>query len=460
MSTPGTFFGLNIGLSGLQAAQYSQDVTGNNISNAGTPGYTNETAIATEGPSYAMPSADNIVEPGQLGSGAVVNTVSRSRSIYIDAEFRSAQSQSSSDTALSTSLGNVQNSFGEPSTTGINAAISTFFNSIDDLQNSPSDPGVRSTVIDDASGLAQTIQTVQSGLTSNATQISANITSDMSEVNSIGQQIASLNGQIRAATAQNDQPNSLLDQRDLLVDNLSKLVNVTTSNNMDGTQDISIGSSSLVVGTSSYAVDLPTLQSRGDLTSGEVSGLTQAQTNLAGYQSNLNNVASTIITQVNQVQESGMGLDGSTGVAFFTGTNAATIAVNSTLSANPDELAAAAVVAPPATTPPPSDASNAVLMGNIATTAQANLGNLTIAGYYGGVISNLGGVTQASQTAETDSSAVLTQFTNERASDEGVSTDNQMTNMMEYQRSYQAAAQYISTQDDMLNTLVNTMFGS
>ena len=460
MTIPGTFYGLNIGLSGLNSAQAAQTVTGNNISNAGTAGYTSETAdiqTGVPGPTTG-PSDGNIAST--YGGGAIVNTITRTSNQYLDAQVQNAQSESSAQTALSTSLGDVQNSFNEPSTTGINAAISGFFTSIDNLQNNPSSVGVRSTVVDSAAALAQTIQTVQGNLTSNSASVASNITSDLNQVNTIGQQIASLNVQIQQDTAENIQPNSLLDQRGLLINNLSNLVNVQTISNVNGSVNVSIGSTDLVVGTTSDTVTLAAMQARGDLTGGSLYGLTQAQASIAGYQTNLDKVASTIISSVNAVQQTGMGLDGSTNIPLFTGTSASTIAVNPTLTNNPSELAAAAVVTPPATTPPPSDVSNAVLMGNVATTNQAALGNQTISNYFNNMITNLGGQTKAAQTAATDATASATQLTNQQASIEGVSVDSQMTNMMIYQRSYQASAQFISTQDDMLNTLINSIFGT
>jgi flagellar hook-associated protein 1 FlgK len=458
MTIPGTFFGLNIGLSGLNSSQAAQVVTGNNISNAGTTGYTNETADIVTGPEGPTtgPSSQDIAST--FGSGSIVNTISRAADAYLDQEVNNAQSQSSSDSALSTALGDVQDSFNEPSTSGISAGLTTFFNDVDNLENSPSDLGVRTTVINDGVALAQVIQTVQGNLTSNASSVSTNITQDVSQINSIGQQIAALNVQIQSDQAQNIQPNTLLDQRGLLVSNLSQITNITTATSASGAMNVSIGSTQLVSGTTANSITLSSLQSRGDLTSGSLSGLTTAQTSIAGYQTSLDTLANTIITSVNQVQESGMGLDGSTGVAFFTGTNASTIAVNPTLINNPNQLAAAAAVSPPATTPAPGDASNAVLLGNIATTTQAALGNQTIQGSFNTTITELGAQTQAAQTSATDSAASTTQLTNQQSTVEGVSIDTQMSNMMIFQRAYQASAQFISTESDMLNSLVNVMF--
>jgi flagellar hook-associated protein 1 FlgK len=464
MTIPGTFFGLNIGLTGLNSAQAAQVVTGNNISNAGTAGYTDETAVIATGPDGPTTSLSSSAIDSYYGGGSVVNTITRASDQYLDAQVQNAQGQSSQQSALSTALGNVQNSFNEPSTSGISAAISNFFNSVTNLQNSPSDVGVRATVVDTANALAQVMQTVQSNLTSNNQSVATNITQDMSQINTTGQQIATLNVQIQQDIGDNIQPNSLLDQRAALVNTLSTLANVTTSMTAAGAMNVNIGSTTLVSGLTANTVDLATMQSRGDITSGALSGLTQAQTAITGYQSNLDTLASTIITSVNQVQQSGMGLDGSTNIPLFTGTSASTIAVNPTLVNDPSEVAAAAFVAAtmsdPNPTPPPSDASNAVLLGNVSSTNQTTLSNQTIPGYFNNMITNLGGQTKAAQTAATDAQTSTTQLTNQQSSIEGVDVDTQMTNMMVYQRSYQASAQFIAVQDDMLNTLVNSIFGT
>lgn len=445
----------------METAQAAQTVTGNNIANAGTAGYTDESADIVQGPEGPVTGYDNPNVSSNYSGGSVVNTITRSREQYLDAEYRTANSNSTANSTLSSSLGDVQDSFNEPTSDGISGAISTFFTNVTDLQNSPSNIGVRTSVIDSGAALAQSIQTVQSNLTSNNSALALNVSDDMTQVNSLGTQIASLNQQIMEATAANQQPNSLLDQRDLLVDNLSKLANITATSTSNGAVNVAIGSTVLVSGDTSNTVDLATMQSRGDLTSGDIYGLTQAQGDIAGYQSNLNTLASTIVTQVNAVQSTGSGLDGTTGVPFFTataGSEASTIAVNPTLQNDPSDLAAAAAVVAPATTPAAGDASNAVLLLNVSTTQQASLGNQTISNYFNGVVTALGNATSNAQTEAADTKATTTSLSNERSTIEGVSTDTEMTNMMIYQRAYQASAQFISTQNDMLNTLVNTMF--
>jgi flagellar hook-associated protein 1 FlgK len=420
MANPGTFYGLDIGTSALLATQVAQDVTGNNIANASTAGYTVETATFNATDPWAQPDAADQVTTGQLGSGVVVN-ISRSRDQFLDAQVRNSYTEQGTQNSLSNWLDQVQSSFNEPSTSGINASLSTFFNSFQTLENNPEDEGVRTTVIGNAQALTNQFNTVQSSLDITGKSLATSINSDVSTINSDATQIAQLNGQIRAASTQGVQPNALLDQRDLLLDNLSKTVNISTHTNSDGTINVSIGSANLVQGTTSSSVTVAALQSGGGVTGGDLAGSFQAQTSLAGYQTQLDTLASTLASSVNAVQENGSGLDGSTGVAFFTGTDARTLSVNQTLVNNPDEIAAAAKVVPPATTPPPGDASNAVLLAGVANTS---------------------------------ANATTQQFVNQRDSVSGVSTDQELTQMIQYQNAYQAAAKFITAQSTMLSTLI------
>lgn len=469
MSINTTFLGLNIGAGALEAAQVAEDVTGNNIANANTPGYTEESVGLVNSPPFTLPNEANRVYTGQLGTGVVAQSVIRNNNQYLDNEVISSTSQNSQQSSLSTWLQNIQGQFNEPSNSGINAALTQFYANYTALESNPSSTAARQTVISGGQTLAQVFQSTQASLTQAGQQISAQTNTDMQTINSDAQEIASLNVAIRQAVAQNQQPNELEDQRQTLLTGLAKLVNITTNTNADGTVDVKIGSTALVTGVYSTSVDLPTLQSRGDIQSGEVSGLLQAQSDLSGYQSNLDTLANTVITDVNALQAGGTnsngvvepggaGLDGSTGVPFFTGNSASTIAVNPALANSPQKLAAGAIPTPPATTPAPGDASIATQIAELQNAPSQALGNQSPLQYYQQLISTVGDDTKTANTAAADSSAALTQVTNQQQSVEGVNLDQEMTNMLQYQQAYQAAARLISTQDSMLDTLVNGIF--
>ncbi len=458
---PSTFFGIEIGQRALAASQFAQDITGQNIANANTPGYSAQGVNLVASDPYTLPDQAGSGQPGMLGTGVIVGAVTRARDQFLDVQVRSAMTAHSTQTSQNGALTQMQSAFGEPSDYGINNTLGNFFQSFTNLANNPEDLGVRASVIQSGQALASVFQTTQQALTGVGQELTSNVASDMSSLNSYGQQIASLNVSIRQATASHESANDLMDQRDTLIDKVATLASVTVTAQKDGTVNVAVGTSDLVNGTDSFTLSLTgpnSLTARGDLRGGEIAGLTQAQTALAGYQSQLDSVASAVITQVNSVHQSGAGLDGTTGLAFFTGTSASTIAVNPALASNPQKLAAAALPAGGGN-PPPGDASNAQALANLQNAAQASgpLAGTTFQGYYQQFVSNLAGQTAATKTASDSAGANLTQLTQQRDSVSGVSTDTEMVNLLKYQRAYQSAARVVSTMDSMIGTLIDSV---
>lgn len=465
---PGTFFGIEIGRTGLAAAQVGQDVTGHNIANAGTEGYSVQSVdlVATD----MIGTADHTTVPtGEaLGTGVVVSRIQRARDQFLDTQVRGATAGQSYQSSLQGALDQVDAAFGEPSSTGLNSALSAFFNGFHDLANNPNDLGVRATTIQKGDALAQVFQGVQQRLTSLGTTLTQHVASDISDLNVYGKQLAGLNITIRQESAAGHPVNGLLDQRDLLLDKVSALANVSTTANADGTVNVAIGSQALVVGTNAYAVTQTSLTASGDLEQGELAGLIAGQTEVGVYRGKLDALASSLSAQVNAVHQSGAGLDGTTGLNFFTvtaGKEASTIAVNPALVNHPEQLAAAARPAPPASpVPAQGDATNAALLAALKDKTDTALGdalyNSTLQGFYQQTVSDAGGRAATAKSASASAGATLTQLTRQRESVSGVSTDSEMVNMLKYQRAYQASARVVQTMDDMVGTLINNLFAS
>ena len=465
---PGTFFGIEIGRTGLAAAQIGQDVTGQNIANAGTDGYSVQSVdqIATD---LVATDDHSAVPAGEaLGTGVAISRIGRARDQFLDTQVREATGNQNYQSTLQGALTQVGDAFGEPSDTGLNAALSAFFNGFHDLSNNPEDLGIRATTIQKGDALAQSFQGVQQRLTSLSTTLTQHVAADVQSLNDYGTQIAGLNVTIRQQSASGHPVNGLLDQRDLLLDKVSGLANISTTSNVDGTVNVSIGNQALVVGTDPYAVTQSSLTAHGDLKQGELAGLIQGQSEVGTYQGKLDTLAASLTTQVNAVHRSGAGLDGTTGLNFFTvtaGKEASTIAVNPVLESHPEQLAAAALPVPPASSiPPPGDAANAVLLAGLGsktdTTPGDALYNTTLQGFYQQTVSDAGGRAASATSASASAGATLTQLTQQRSSVTGVSTDSEMVNMLKYQRAYQASARVVQTMDDMVGTLINNLFSA
>jgi flagellar hook-associated protein 1 FlgK len=463
---PGTFFAINIGQSGLAAAQIGQDVTGQNIANANTPGYSVQSLDQTASDAYTQADLNTNLTPGLIGSGVFVASIQRASDQFLDTQVRNANSDLQSQTAQSGALQQVDNTFGEPSDTGLNAALTSFFSSFQDVANTPENIGVRAAAVQQGVALANTFQTIQAGLTAAAGSLSGQASSDIQTVNSDSAQIAALNISIKASTRGGQSPNDLLDQRGVLLDKLSGLANITVQNNSDGSVNVSVGSTSLVQGIDSSSVSLSGLTASGDLTSGALSGLSKAQTQIAAYQSQLNSAAASVVSQVNAAQTGGLDLNGNAGTPFFTataGSEAATIAVNPDLETNPDHLAAASAPTPPATFGA-GDGSNAQAIASLltktVTSATSPLAGQSIQSYYQSTVSDAGSRAAAALSGAGTAQAGYTQLSNQRSSETGVSTDTELSNLLKYQRSYQASAQFIQISDGLIGTLITNLFST
>jgi flagellar hook-associated protein 1 len=429
MSVP-TLQGLQTALSGLLAEQQALDVTGNNIANANTEGYSRESTIFESNQPIVIPATNPITGRGvQLGTGVSVATIARIRNIYLDAQYRTQNSALSGATTQSEELEQAQAAFNEPSSAGIATQLSAFWSAWNSLADSPTEEAAKEGVVAAGEDLAKTFNQLSAQLSTISSQASeqyASLTGPSGEVQSDANQIAELNGQIKLAEEAGQQPNNMLDRRDLLLDKLSTLAQVTVTEQSDGTDTVSFGNAAkpLVEGTT---VDWPqTLTASAGGKLGALLSLTGETGRLASLQTSLDHVAETLATSVNALH---------TSTPFFSGTTAATLTVAVTsaqVQASSSEAAGGNEVAE----------KIAALRGGSAEQA------------YSALVEQLGNSVQTSQGEAANLQTTLTAIGNQRASVTGVSLDEEMTNLISFQRGYQASARTLTAMDEMLETLI------
>jgi flagellar hook-associated protein 1 len=327
---------LNIGISGLNAAQWGLTVTGQNISNAATPGYT------VEKPEYAE-AGGQYYGSGYSGQGVTTTTITRSYSDYLNKQMNSATATSNALTTYYSMMSQMNNLVGSP-TSGISTGITGFFSGLQSVANDPSTTSTRQTAVNSAQSLADQINTASDTYDQLRQSVNTQLTSSVSQINTYTSQIATLNNQIAVASAQGQPPNQLLDARDLAVTNLSALVGVqvTTTNNQ---YNVTFGTGQpLVVGGSSYQLQTATSTSDPSelsvaysprdgsvptaattqyiqdsaFTSGSVGGLLQFRSqSLDPAQAQLGAIAVSFAAQVNAQNAQGTDATGNRGGALF-----------------------------------------------------------------------------------------------------------------------------------------------
>jgi flagellar hook-associated protein 1 len=337
----------DIGVSGLNAAQWGLTTTGQNISNAATPGYTQEKPVYQE-------ASGQYTTSGYLGSGVTTATVARSYSSFLTTQLNAAQSNSSSLNTYYSMLSQLNNLVGDP-TTGIGSGMTSYFTSLQSVANSPATTSTRQSLMSSGQSLVNQMNAAAANYDQLRSGVNQSLTSAVTQINSYTSQIATLNGQIAAASAQGQPPNQLLDARDTAVSNLSQLTNVQV-NTVNGAYNVSIGTGQpLVSGTTAYQLQAVTSTSDPSelsiaYASPDGSPQTPAQTqylpdstfgggtvggllafrsqSLDPAQAQLGSLATSFASQLNQQNSLGVDLNGNPGTALFS-TGSPTIYANS-----------------------------------------------------------------------------------------------------------------------------------
>ncbi|HTA13502.1 MAG TPA: flagellar hook-associated protein FlgK [Solirubrobacteraceae bacterium] len=425
-----TLQGLQTALSGLLAEQQAMDVAGHNIANSNTEGYSRETAVLQTNQPLVIPALSEVTgKGGQLGTGVSVATYTRIRNSYLDAQYRTQNSALSAAGTQSEELQQVQSAFSEPSSSGISSRLSAFWSAWSSLAEAPSSLAAKEGVVSAGNELAVALNQLSSQIStvsSQATQQYASLTGPGGEVQDDANQIAQLNQQIKLAEEAGQQPNDMLDRRDTLLDKLSALAQVTVTQQPDGTDTVGFGDAAkpLVEGSTVNWPQTLTAAAGGQL--GALLSLTGASGTLASYQSALDNVAGEVASTVNGLH---------TSTPFFSGTTAATLAV--------------------AVTPPQVQTSSTeIAAGNDVAQAIAALRGGSADQSYAALVEQVGSDVKTSQDEQVNSQTMVTAVNNQRQSVSGVSLDEEMTNLISFQRGYQASARTLTAMDSMLETLI------
>ena len=232
------FSSLEIAKRALLAHQLAQQVTGHNVSNVNTPGYTRQRAELTP-ISISSP-------PFTLGAGVDVAEVRRIRDRFIDYQLLGEQQSLGRNQAQETVLKRIEAVFNEPQAGGgLGTLLDQFFQGLHDLAIHPTENSVRVAAVEKGTSLALSFNQLRQRLDQVKSDLADQINLKLTDANSLLGEIAELNQKIREA-GQAD-PNDLMDQRDLLVNRLGELVGVTVLDRTDGTVQVSLAGSGVLL---------------------------------------------------------------------------------------------------------------------------------------------------------------------------------------------------------------------
>ena len=440
-----SFSGLTDALTALNSARYGLDVTGQNISNANTPGYVRQRADLTEaGPVAGAPS---LYATQHADSTVTVSGTSRLNDPVVDMRARSEHGRNNYLQTSAGTLSSVEDLFDEPSDNGLAEQLNDFWNSWAAVANNPGDSAARNVVLQKAGALAGTLNEASAALGRLNQSTTDQASSALTQINTATSQLAQLNSAIAVGTATGATDNQLLDQRDSLLMSLSDLAGAQATINTDGTATVSIGGQTVVSSTTATAVSVNASNqllvggSPAGAAGGQLQGLLDGLTTvLPGYTAQLDAVAAALANTTNSAQTSGYDLAGNPGGPLFAGSTAGTISLAIT---DPTLLAA-------------SGSPGGNLDGSVAL-SMSQLGNSTTGpdASYRTLIGTLATDSQRANQQATVQQSVTDSVDALAQSSSGVSIDEETTNLLTYQRAYQASSRVLTTVDETLDTLIN-----
>ena len=459
---PGIFQSLDIARRAIWASRLGMDVTSHNIANVNTPGFSRQ---------RVENRAANPLQllQGQLGLGVSADMITRVRNSMLDAQYRQTSFTLGNASVKEKLYSQIESIISEPDENSIGNLMTEFFSEFSNLAADPESTSIRNLVRQKAETLVQMFHHKNNQLNLMKQSIQQEVGSAVNQINEISRQIASLNQQISSAEAGSGSANDLRDRRDMLLDQLSQYVKVSYSEDRLGRMTVNGEGINLVSGiranelaVESVAEDgMPSLKLISEegktrqIRYGKLGGLIEMyNVTIPDLLNKLDALAGNLAEEVNRLHRAGYGLPkgdpptSPTGMDFFTGNSAATLNISVEVREDVANIAAS-------NDGTPGNGEVAMAIANVRNQKIFTGRTQTLDDYYSGMISGLGEEIQKVQNTVDSQEMLIDQIKNQRDSVSGVSLDEEMTNLIKYQRSFEAAAKVVRVVDEIMQTVID-----
>jgi flagellar hook-associated protein 1 FlgK len=308
----------NIGISGLQTAQWAIELVGTNLANAGTEGYHRQelrTTPLSQGSGIAA-----------LGGVKVVGT-RRDIDRLLEQQIILGQQDLGQVSGELASLQSIEAALGTVGSEGIGAALSGFFNALRELSSQPNSQPLQDQAVWAAQTLAERFRSVGQFLYDLDKQVYVEAQTTIQKVNGLSEEIAQANGEIVTVGARGGSVNLLLDRRDQAISDLSKLTEVTVDRATDGSNTVNVSAWGTPLVVRNHSLELEVgydpngamgISVKGanyfqpDLSGGQLGGLMTLKNRIIpGLVDKLDTLARQVVTEINRLHVNGVGTAGS-----------------------------------------------------------------------------------------------------------------------------------------------------
>jgi flagellar hook-associated protein 1 FlgK len=473
----GLFSSLSSSVMALNAHSRSIELAGKNLANVSNPDYARQRVIYGDRGTVVTPDGAESLGLEALGIQQLRDTLldqqvvrEAALSAYYQAQqsgYQRAQAGLGQNVASAGETAGVTNSAGD---TGIGAALDDFFNAFQSFASNPTDTGVRQALLQTTTVLTDRLQLADKRLGQVQTDLDAQIGADVTETNRLLQSVADLNDQI--AQVEINHPGSavdLRDQRQAALEKLGAKLSFESTEGADGqvqivardtaSAPVVLVSGSKVSGPITYDTSTtpPTIKGGASatvlrLSSGAIQGSLDAREGaVKTIRTQLNALASQLVSSVNTAYRAG---GGTTDFFDATRTTAAGIRLDASVTTTNLRASNSGLA---------GDNTVALAIARLATqkfsTALATPDQIdgTFTNFYAGAVSGLGQAVAGATARVEDQQRIEQLVRSQRDAVSGVSLDEEMANLMKYQRAFQASSRVFETIDNLLDVVVNQM---
>lgn len=474
----GIFSIFNIGAQSLNAYSAAMNVVSNNISNANNENYTRQRV------SFESQSPQSL-GGSEIGRGIFLSGVSQVVDTFIENRLLDSQQAVGESEARSDYLKSIEGVFNELDGNGLNDAMSEFFDSWTALSAEPADLSVRNNVLNSAQVVIDKFSQYANSLTELQNVVDQEIRATTPIVNDILTEIRDLNTKIDESATDDlvfrDERRGLLKQLgeyidvNVIEDSSSGVVQVYTKGGIPLVSGNTVASLSTAPDATnnnflgiSVTVGSTTSDITGLIQEGRLKGLIDIRdTDLDSYIDDLDNMAFSLVNEVNTLHSAGFDLAGVTGVDFFTDLGVApggvagaagNLSIGAGVLGNPAAIAASDVLGEI-----PGNNTQALAIAALGTSTSidfdhgAGTDNNSYVGFFGEFLTDLGSDSLLAQNNESFQKGLQSQIELERASKSGVNIDEEEINMIKFQAAIQASSRLVSIAGEVLDQIINIL---